>query len=312
MYTLNADQARQLDRFQTTENLCNKNSDKYAILKPFQKQVRLLSVNNKKINSYIPARSGNGEGATEEKRDRKADIATSVNGICSLVIPYALDIEDSELYNAVNFTTTDVIDLRDVAVLGFVTTLVGVITPLLSNPDFADYPVTVEELNALTENANTFNDSLGDNKMIDKDSSIASKNIDTLLAANRLIIAKLNKLINYFETKDPDFVESYRKAAALNNTGIHHSGIRGIIINSSTEQPIESVTIILTGKTNIKNTATDSSGAWQIIKFIPGKCSLTISAPGYQSRTIEVTIIRSKIIELNIALQSQAINMATA
>lgn len=309
MTTLNVVQKRELTRSENTVNYCNKNTDRYKGFKAFERKLEELIGNISSITALIPARSASGEGDTTKKRVSKADIATAVNDICSLVIPYALDIEDATLYNAVNFTTSDVVRLADVAVLGFVNTLVGVVRPLIGRPDFADYPLSNEQLEALSANAAKFNSTISDAKIIDKDSSIASANIDALLAASRLIIRKLNKLVNYLKKTQPGFVTGFRSATALVNTGIHHSGVRGIIL-STTGLPVEGASVVLQGKINSKATVSKIDGGYEISKFISGKAILTITATGYDSQAVGVTIIRGKMAEFNGSLQAKVIALA--
>ena len=312
MSILNTKQSRQLTRSQSAENFLVKNEDKYAILKPFSKAVADLSANNKEINALVPARSQNGKSATAEKKNLKAAIATGVGDICSLVIPYAIDIEEATLFSSVNFTATHVIHMRDANLFGFVTTLVGVITPLLSRENFSGYPVTAADLDTLMIDAGNYNENLGAAKVSKVKSSIASANIDALMKANRLIIRKLNKLINFFKKKDPGFAEAYYAATALSHTGAHHSGIRGTIINTASEQPAKEVSVTLEREKSKKTTTAGSNGTYAILKCRAGTWNLIITAPGYQSQTIVVTVIRGKIIELNITLQSQILDLNTA
>ena len=76
--------------------------------------------------------------------------------------------------------------------------------------------------------------------------------------------------------------------------------------------PVKGVTITLTGKTKTKTTTTDKYGAYEIDKFVVGKCTLTITATGYEKETVNVTIQRGKTLELNISLAAQVIEMKTA
>lgn len=89
-----------------------------------------------------------------------------------------------------------------------------------------------------------------------------------------------------------------------------HNGIEGVIKNLSTGQPVEGVTITSEGKN--KTTITNDKGEHKLDRLKTGKMPITISAPGYDSQSLKVTIIRGKTIELNIDLQAQVITMATA
>ena len=312
MTTVNADQSRHLKCYQETTNLLTKNGDKYATRIPIQKQVNSLVGNIKKITDLIPGRSQNGKAATGDKKDLKGDIATEVEYICSSASVYALEIKDMKLYNAVNYTASDVTNMRDGDVNGFIVTLTGIITPLLSRPDFLEYDITAEDLQNLSTDAADYNDSLGDNKVINKSSSVASAAIDVLLSDNGVIIGKLNKLMIYFKTKDSAFYQEYLKVSTLDKSGIRHTGIRGIAINGATEAPVKGVSIMYHGKTADKNktTATGDKGTYELIKLVPGERTFTITVSGYDSQTITVNIIRGTILTLIITLNSQTISIS--
>ena len=307
---LNSVQSRLLKRSTETENLFAKNEDKYTLLKPIVKQVNLLAANNKKINSYIPARSENGEAATTGKDNLKTVIANSVDNICSFAKVYALDIEDVSLFNKVNYTGSDVVHMRDPQVYGFATTLVGVITPLLSVPAFMEYPVSIDDVEELNTNATTFNENLGDAKVIDSNNSAASQAINLLLQQNAAIIRKLNGLMEYFKKSDPAFYKKYHDVAVLDYSGIHHSGIQGIIKDAS-GTPV--YLAIITGEGKNKIAKSEKDGSYRLVKIRSGLRTFTITAPGYQSQTLTIHIIRGQVLDININLQAQIANMeATA
>lgn len=305
--SLNAEQSRQLKRSTEVENLFSKNKDKITGLKPIQKQVNLLIGNNKKINEYMPARTENGKGTTTEKGDLKIVIAEEVDNICSFAKVYALDIENTQLFNTVNYTYSDVRNMRDPEVYGFVTTLVGIITPLLSVPEFMEYPVTVENLDTLTADATTYNESLGSARIIDSNNSDASQNIDILLKENAVIIRKLNSLMNYYKTSDSKFYKEYHDVAVIDYSNVHHSGIKGTIKGSNGIPIFE---VIVTGEGKNKQTKTDKLGRYELTKIRAGLRTFTFAAPGFEEQKITIQIIRGKILDLNIELIAKMVSLS--
>lgn len=312
MYSFNAEQTRLVNRSNDVQHFLVQNEDIYTKIAPFADQVNLLMSNNKTLKELSSAKGKNGKGSTKDKNDLKADIVKEISSICSFTSDYALRTGNNELYNAVHFNPSYIAHLRDAEVFGFVNNIVSEVTPLLTDPVFATYPVTADDLNTLSTNASTFNDNLGKAAVQNAGSRIASKNINAVLKAVQGNINRLNSLISYFADDNPDFVKGYKEATIVNHTGVRNSGIKGTITNSTTDEPIEGVSIMLVGKKTSKGTTTASDGTYEIDKFRVGKCKLTVTAPNSESKTVEVTIHRGKITELNMSLSSQVIEFKTA
>lgn len=167
-------------------------------------------------------------------------------------------------------------------------------------------------LESLVSRAKTFTNDIGKAGVIDKNRGVINRTIDEVLAAIRGNVSNMNLLSNQVKKKYPKFVENYFKSAAIDYSNIHHSGIKGMITNSNNGAVVEGVTLTLQGIKKTKTAITSIDGAYEIIKFLSGKAKLTITAPGYDSQTVEVDIIRGKIIELNYSIQSQILEFKTA
>ena len=307
---MNAEQSREYTRSRELSKFLIQNEETCALLPPFSKVREEMLANNTSLNKYTPIKTINGKGVTKEKGTLKTEVATEVNSICKMTTSYAVTTGDKALANSVKYRTSDVIRLKDSEVLGLVNGLVSVITPLLDKPEFKDYTITQDTLKRVTDLATAFDNSIGEANIIDSNTSIAGKNIDSILKDIRGNVTQFNLLIDWFENNHPDFVTGYRTAAAIDQTGIHHSGVRGIITNSLTGELVEDATVILQGKKNTKSTLSGEDGDFEISKFRAGKCKLIISTPGYDSQTIPVTILRGKILQFSISLEAQVVKLA--
>ena len=301
---LNDVQAREYNRALAL-NLClTEESKTIKLYPPFNEVAEAFFINTQTLVNLVPTKESNGGTITGNKATLKQTIATNANIICTRTTAYAVKIGDTDLQAAVYKSMSAILELKDADVVSFVTRLTGTVSPLLANEDFLPYAVTETMLNGLTTDATTYKNSIGKASFADSKSSAASDAIDKVLKAIRENIVQFNLLLNFFNDKYPAFVKEYLKAIAIDYSNIHHSGIKGIVINSATEQPVENVVIILKGKLKTKTIITGDDGVYHIISFRPGKCKLTITAPGHESQVVDVTIIRGKTLELNISLQS--------
>ena len=310
---LNAEQERENVRAKTVARFLNEKKAEYEARQPFNDEVQLLLNNIKRIEPLIPEKGTKGTYATEEKKEIKSSLADDVNEICTNVTTYARTTGDAQLRYAVRYRTSDITNAKDGDVLGIVTIITNAITPLLKVPGFQPYEITADTLSALMEKATAFDNSIGTAGTIDNGSSVANRQLNEVFKAIRINISNLNLLVTWFNKKNPEFVAGYHTAAAIDTSGIHHSGIFGVIKNSLTGNFVTGATLTLKGKKNTKTAFTNDDGAWEISKFVSGKAKLTVSAPNCETQVIPVTIIRGKTIELNITLQSKIINLtATA
>ena len=191
-----------------------------------------------------------------------------------------------------------------------VTTITDAVTPLLGVEAFQKYKISTDTLTALTNGAKAFSDTRGKAAVIDTDSSLANGELNNLFKSIRGSISRLHLLLTYFNKKNPSFVTGFKKSAALDYSGVRHSGVGGIVTNPNTGQPVQGATITGEGKNKIAYT--DKDGVFKLIKLKITGMKITITAPGYETRVVDVKILRGKIIELNIDLQAQVLSMETA
>ena len=310
MKILNRLQGREYNRAQKLAHFFLQQILVYPIYTPFADEVELFTANNNRLLSLVPAKDVNGQGVTVSKNTLKAMVAALGNIICTRTAAYATKIGNNDLKMAIYHRTSEIHNLKDADVLAFVTRLVDNITPLLTDKVFQTYAVSQAMLDTITSNAKDFNDCIGQADIVDDSRNFASRTINDILKSIRQNIVQFNWLLNFFEEKYPAFVEGFAKASAIDDTGIRHSGIEGIIKNSSTGSAISEVTITGEGKKKIAKT--DWEGKYTLIKLKTGIMNITITAPGYNTQVIAVKIIRGKILQLDCELQAQALNMATA
>ena len=163
-------------------------------------------------------------------------------------------------------------------------------------------------LSEVTKMATDFNSRIGKAIIVNSDSTYASRAINEVLAAIRANVKQFGMLINFFEDEHPGFVSDYYIAAAINDAGIHHSGIAGIITNATTGAPVSNVIVIGEGKN--KTAVTNLAGDYKLVKVRAGLRQFTFTCPGYESQTLTLKIFRGKIETCNISLQSQIITLS--
>ena len=306
--SLNADQAREYKRAQALANCLADQTKVYTLYPPFDVIVKLFLDNNKKLIELCPDKNSNGTTITQSKDSLKTSIALNAGIICTRTTAYAISIADADLQAAVNHSTTSIHHLKDADILSFITRLSNTVLPLLDKPAFTPYAVTAEMLSSVTDSAIRFNGTIGKAAFADSKMSYYSASIDEVLKAIRGNVAQCNLLINFFQTDHPGFVKEYRKAIAIDYSNVRHSGIEGIVTNPLNGQPVAGATITGEGKKKIAKT--DKKGYYKLVKLKVTDMTITVTAPGFDTQTFDVKIIRGKIIECNITLKGKLITLS--
>lgn len=310
---LNGKQSRKYKSIQEAYTYLSQNKDVYSKDEPFNNEVISFTGNYAQMIALVPTIDVNGKGITTDKDALKKEIAKEGAFICARTKAYAIKVGNNVLLNAVNHSATTIEDLKDSEILGFTTSLSETITPLLTDTKYKPYSINADMLSTLVDKGTIFNNSIGAASLVNADSGYASKALNTVFKLINENLLQFSLLITVFAESNPKFVENYFKAVAINNTGIHHTGIEGIIKNKSTGEGVEGVTISLPAKKEggkAKTAVTDILGTYKLIKLMPGYKKFTISAPGFELQTIIFEIKRGKILELNISLQSAVISLS--
>ncbi len=310
---LNAEQERESNRDFNLEEYLNEKNKEFQNYIPFNDEVNVFYGYLGQIEAIIPVKGKRGIVITEEKKNLKTALAENVNDVCTTVTAYALGIGDKDLLHNVRFRTRDIAGAKDGNVVSIVTTITDAVTPLLTVEAFQKYQITADTLAALTDGAKAFSDTRGKASVVDIDSSIANGDLNNIFKNIRGSISRLHLLLNYFNKTNPSFVIGFKKAAALDYSNVHHSGIEGVITDPRNGSPVEGATI--TGQGKKKKAVTNKDGVYKLVKLKVTDMKITVTAPGYETRIINVKILRGKISKLDISLaslQSQVFTMATA
>lgn len=305
---LNANQERQNNRDVTLEEYLLNQKAAYEANHPFQEEVNLLIGNIALVKPLLPVKETKGAYITKSKKQIKAALAADANNVCTSATAYAVSIADAGLQQAVRYRTWDIRGARDGDVTGIIAVITGALTPLVNIEAFRAYGINAENLQSLTTQAQDFDDSRGKAKVIDTSSSIANGDLNNIFKAIRANIVRLRLLLPHIGKTAPAFVTGFNTSAAIDNSGVHHNGIEGIVTNPLTGRPVEGATITGQGKNKVAKT--DKKGYYKLICLKVTDMTITVTAPGYDVQTFDVKIVRSRIIACNISLTGKVISLA--
>ena len=260
---------------------------------PFNKAYTSFLANLATFEAEANKKESKSKGVTLTKAQLKKRIATKLGLILSKTQEYANDIGDINLSEKVNYTVSNIARLKDADVLPFVTSIsTNVYTAaLFANATFITYNITAAQVAAVLADATTFNNKIGEVNVVDSSASTANKNINLAIDAIHKNIDSMNNLIDEFAITNPDFVDGYHQNAALDNLGIRHQGVEGIIHFEN--QLKEGVIVKLIGTD--KSARTDREGHYSIIQVKIGDYTVQANLNEDNTQSKPITVQRKQI-----------------
>jgi CarboxypepD_reg-like domain len=295
-------QSREYRRFQTLGLFFTEQVAVIDTYEPFKEEVQEFDANFSLLEEAIPEKEVSGsKGITADKGGLKKEIAVALSGVCSLTKAYALKTDNGDLATEMSNSTTKIGRLKDEDVLGFAKAIQSILNPLYSDTIFAKYQVTDAVMKAIVDKAVVFNNKIGKADVEDSENSVANTEINRIIKLLQGNIVQFDLLIDFFILTNAGFVEGYEKNSAVNNSGTRHSGLAGEITDAVTKEPIKEATIKLLNTD--KSTKSDLKGEYILIKMHPGDYEVEISAGGYKTKAMVISIKRGRILDLDVELE---------
>jgi len=297
-------QSNEYKRAKTLNNFLSQNNTVFSVYPPFAQEYKLFNNNINLLDGFIPNKDVVRTGITKDKAAMKLQVANDLLPVCTATRAYAIKQGNETLAADMHFSETTLMRMKDADVLAFAQRIQTIITPLLTDPDFAAYGITSANLDTAVADATDFNSSIGQASITGADSTVANKNINDTIKLIRANIVQFGLLINYFRVSDPDFFAGYHINSAVDNAGVRHSGIEGIVTAAADGQPVAGA-LVSFAEMN-KSAVTDSLGHYSIMRIKQGIHSVEISAAGFATQTLSHHIIRAQVDEVNVVLDALA------
>ena len=296
---LTQNQAREYNRFKKLGTYFGAETTVYSSFVPFAEEVANFGSNFENLENLIPDKTEIASGITIDKTTLKQEVAIATALVCRKTRSYALRFDLPELAAQTNTYDAKIFKMKDADIMGYATSVVNLLTPLLTDTNYVPYGVTVSSLDAISELATNFNNLIGAAQESSSGNTIANTAINTTIDLLRTNITHFDLLIDEFQGTNPGFVQGFHINSAVDNVGVRHSGIEGTVRNSN-GQAVANATVQLEGTT--KKAVTDLLGLYHLDRVPPGDYVVNVSADGYTQQQVMHHISRGKIDELDFYL----------
>ena len=297
-YMLTNDQSREFNRFKKLDTFFDGQGEVISTYPPFQQEVVSFHDNFTTLEGFIPGKNATGTGITTNKTTLKQDVANRLAIICTTTKAYALKNGNQLLAAEMNFRANEMFKLKDADFLPFVLHIQSLITPLLTDVNYTPYGITGDILTAIVDDAQTFNGLIGQADVETSGNTVANENIDAAIKELQNNIVQFDLLVDNFLATNPGFVSGYHINSAVDNTGVRHSGVEGIV--TANGQPVAGAHVKIVGTT--KSIAADLYGHYSIIRVPTGDYTIEVQANGFPVKTFVIHINRGRVSTLNFDL----------
>ena len=268
-----------------------------ATYPPFQTRVTAFGIDLAYLNSLTPGKNADASGVTDGKTEDKLAIAVSLSQVCQKTKAYAIVTGNTMLKAQMQASKSSILKLKDSDIMGFVTTIVTLVTPLLPLALFVPYGITATYLATITSASVAYNGLIGQAGVDESGNAIANDKIDAQIKKMQLEKETMDLLLSGFLPTYPDFIAGYKLNSKTINIGVHHNGITGDITDSITSVGIGDAVVQLVGTEKI--TISNLLGVYSIT-IVPSKLyTVTVTAIGYVTQSKVVKIIKGQIITLD-------------
>ena len=302
---LTDNQAREVCRFDTLDKYLSL-TDNQTIINtnvPFKNEYTEYEKNLTGLKALIPAKDYSAAlGITADKDSLKETIADELEFIGNNAKGYAKKVKNSILEAEMDFTRTTIMRLGQNDVLPFAVRVQKLLTPLLSDAVFMTYSIDAATLTQAVTDATTFDQSIGKASSTNSTATIANQNINAGIKTVISNIDMMDLLIVNFKTTYPDFYSGYNINSQLDNTGVRHNHIEGVITDATTGKAIAKATITYTKGKVVKTVITDDEGSYSFSPVPMGNATLDVVATGHTEKIVHVNVSRGQTVEVDVAL----------
>jgi hypothetical protein len=245
------------------------------------------------------------KGTTEDKHAKEIDMVNAALKVSSSVYVYAVDINDNELKEKMDFPKSRLNRMRDTQKADACELIHESANAVIAS--LAPYNITAADLMHLQSKIDIYHDNIAKPKIAVNRKAVARIDEDLLIRRGKSILKKIDKLMEHYKSSQPDFYEMYFKSRNIIELG-HRTHkpvctIGGRVMDFVTEQPLGGVKIYIFGEEN--EVSSNAQGEFKLNAMKEGNALLVAELPGYLKYEEDVEMVKGGDIDLSIDLEPE-------
>jgi len=268
----------------------------YALYFPFNRAAGSYLSNLTLLENETKNKARNGNGILTKDEQKKL-ISKDFGLVLSQTADFATLKNNTELLAQVNFPESYIYKMKDAEVYPFITNLQENVytTAFLADVDFIKYEITDQNIQDIVDDAAEFKKKIGDNKLEDKEASVANDAMNKIITDLHKDIVSMDRNVGKFASDFPDFVNGYYKCTLPIKDGVRHQGKSGFVFKAGVKQPGAIIRINGTDKMAVA----DEEAYYELTIIKVGKYKATVTLKTGESKEFDIEIHRRKIDDQN-------------
>jgi len=273
---------------------------------PLKDEVAVHRLHINALNALLPEKMRNTVIITVEKNEKRLAIEEKYHPICSITLAYAIKTGNTSLAAAMKLGMRNISYVAD---LNFLVTIVNInqaITPIIADADYVKFCITALMLSSGLTDATTFSGSLGANRQAMESVSVATSAVEKLFIPLRQDKTIIDLMMEYYNPKggikpDENFYTSITSSLIVNHLAHAHTVFDGHVFMDDADKTVIKGAHIKNMSTG-KLAVSDLVGYFNLTKFRGGLFEFEVSAAGFQTKTVVVTIVVGKHLTMDFML----------
>lgn len=258
------------------------------------------------IDDAVQVQETSVKGFTQNKKKAKGKMAGKALKIAGALKKYAADIEDSALFEAVNFTESELLYTTDTLVRE--RCLLIQTKAMLHAVDLVPEGITAADLTELSTLIVAYETIIGSPSQIKANKKEATANLKVFIKQTDLILKqKIDMLMLQFKDSNSSFYDKYVIDRKVIDLGVQHTRASGVVTDTE-GNVVEDAIVSVVGTDLVKTT--DSDGVYLFKPFIPGDFTITVEKEGFVTKTIaDVHVSAGQHLVLDVTLEREVVTV---
>ncbi|MCG3167393.1 MAG: hypothetical protein POELPBGB_03183 [Bacteroidia bacterium] len=262
--------------------LLNDNNIVWAAITGFASVVTLFFSKITLIQNTENRQQRTTKGVTGDKKVKKAALIEKMLVVSGGIQSFANDTGNQELYELVNFTSSDLEKVGDSLLIDRANLILT--TGNTHAADILPKGITAIILGELQTLITEYDELAPSPRNLISNKKTATEQLVTLFGeTDELLKKNLDKLMMQFKASNPEFYIDYFNNREIIDLGTQHTRLGGVITDSE-GNPLEGVTITAEGADLVE--VSDAGGAYLFKPFIPGDFTVTFEKAGFVTQTL--------------------------
>ena len=306
---LTKDQREELNAHIATDKMFGLFPLQVAGYEPLKEEVPLHKSHIDAINTLLPEKMRNTVIITEGKNEKRLSIEEKYKTICSITLAFAIKTGNTSLAAAMKLGARNISYVADLNFLVTIENINKAITPIIEDVDYIKFCITALMLSSGLADATTFSTSLGANRQATESVSVATAAVEKLFIPLRQDKTVIDLMMEYYNPKggikpDEKFYTSITSSLIVNHLAHVHTIFDGHVFMDDADKTVIKGAQIK-NKTTGKLAVSDLVGYFNLTKFRGGLFEFEVSAVGYQTITVVVTLVVGKHLTMDFTLKGK-------